>query len=212
MVLPVCAAGSKVIYAGRAENFIFSPGTTESPTNLFPDFQGVMPGDTLTQQILVKNQDKAQVKIYLRSLGAQEASVEFLSLLKLTVKQEGTDMKYEGPADESGKLSDWVCLGTFKSGAEIILNVTLEVPVTMGDEFQSEAGYLDWEFKVEELPSGGNDSQPDDEKEAWQGNPLVNLLAPKTGDNANIMLYGLLLAGAFIVLIVLFRKKRKTDN
>lgn len=209
MVLPVCAAGSKVTYLGKAENFIFSPGTKESPSNLFPNFQNVIPGDTITQQIMVKNKESKKVKIYLRSLGAQKDSEDFLSQLKLTVKQEGSSAKYTGPADESGKLSDWVCLGTLSPDAEIKLNVTLEVPVTMGNEFQEQAGYLEWEFKVEELDSDGTTSQPEDDRNDPENDPIANVGSPKTGDNANIILYSLLMTGALIVLIALFGKTRR---
>lgn len=210
MVLPTYAEESKVTYVGKAENFIFSPGTKDAPTNLFPNFQNVIPGDTITQQIVVKNKENKKVKIYLRSLGAKEGSEEFLSQLKLTVKPEGSSKKYTGPADESGDLSKWVCLGTLSPNAEIKLNVTLEVPITMGNEFQDQAGYLDWEFMVEEIEADGTTSQTGNDKvDSQSKNPVVNLLNPKTGDNAKIILYGLLMGGALIVFIVLFVKKRK---
>ena len=213
MILPAYAAGSEVSYMGQAEKFIFSPGTKESPTNLFPDFQNVIPGDTITQQILVKNKEKVDIKIYLRSLGADKDSEEFLSQLKLTVTQEGSSAKYTSPADEKGNLSEWVCLGTLKPGAEIKLNVTLEVPVTMGNEFQDQAGYIDWEFKVEEFPT----PQPDDDSKedstndssVTGKNPVGNVA---TGDNSMIILYGSLMLGALLMLIVLFNTRRKSKN
>ena len=70
--LPASAADGKVTYNGNAGKCIFEPGTEHSLTDLFPNFKGVMPGDTLTQKITVKNDanDKVKVKIYIRSLGA----------------------------------------------------------------------------------------------------------------------------------------------
>ena len=87
--LPVSAADGKVTYSGNAGKCIFEPGTEHSLTDLFPNFKGVMPGDTLTQKITVKNDanDKVKVKIYIRSLGAHEDSVEFLSRLALRVQK-----------------------------------------------------------------------------------------------------------------------------
>ena len=48
-------ASGLVSYDGSANKFLFAPGTKDSPTNLFDNFQNVMPGDTVTERILIKN-------------------------------------------------------------------------------------------------------------------------------------------------------------
>lgn len=54
VVLSLCvgafAADATVSYEGNAKKYIFAPGSDQSPTDLFPDFKGVMPGDRLTQK------------------------------------------------------------------------------------------------------------------------------------------------------------------
>ena len=198
----VFAADGKVTYSGNAGNFVFEPGSDHSLTDLFPNFKGVMPGDTLTQKITVKNDadNKVKVKIYIRSLGAHEDSVEFLSQLGLKVaKSEDNEMAYmfDAAANETAQLTDWVYLGTLYSGGEVNLDVTLNVPVELPNEYQNKIGYLDWEFMIEEFPV-----EPDDPK------------PPQTGDNSNMGLWLALMlcSGAMLIILLFWRKKDKENE
>jgi LPXTG-motif cell wall-anchored protein len=198
----VFAADGKVTYSGNAGNFVFEPGSEHSLTDLFPNFKGVMPGDTLTQKITVKNDadNKVKVKIYIRSLGAHENSVEFLSQLGLKVaKSDENKMAYmfDAAANETAQLTDWVCLGTLYSGGEVNLDVTLNVPTSLDNEYQSKIGYLDWEFMIEEFPIEEGDPKP-----------------PQTGDNSNMALWFTIMICSLIMMIILlvWRKKDKENE
>lgn len=200
--LPVFAADGNVTYSGDAGKFIFAPGSEYSPTDLFPNFKDVMPGDSITQKITVKNEasNKVKVKIYMRSLGAHVDSVEFLSQLRLRVeKSEDNSMVYmfDAAASETAQLTDWVCLGTLYSGGEVNLNVILDVPVELDNAYQQQIGYLDWEFMIEEYEIEPTDPEP-----------------PKTGDNFQIWFwFGLMLMSLLALgILILARKEKNRKN
>ena len=187
------AMGTVTYFAG-SDKFIFAPGSKQSPTDLFENFKDVMPGDTLTEQIEIRNDksNRCKLKVYMRSKGAQEETDLFLSQLNLAVQQEGKSILFAAPADQTAQLTDWVYLGTVYSGGKITLNVTLDVPITMGNEFQHQVGYIDWEFKVEELPIDASD--------------------PKTGDTSHVYLYASVMAVSFTALVFLLVYKRKKSK
>ena len=187
---PVDVDGS-VTYEGKANQFIFEPGSDYSPTDLFTNFKGVMPGDSLVEHITVTNAKSTgmKIKIYMRALGAQEGTDEFLKQMTLTVQKNADAVLFEAPSNETAQLTDWVLLGTLSAGGEATLDVTLNVPIEMGNEFANQIGYLDWQFKIEEIPD-----------------------PPKTGDDANLMLYGAVALVSLVALtaILVVYKRKKT--
>ena len=195
--MPAYAAGS-VTYSGHAKDFIFLPGSKDHPTDLFSDFKNVMPGDTITQQIEIRNKasKKVKIKLYMRSLGAQNNTDDFLSQMQLTVLHRGNSILFDAPADETAQLTGWVYLGTIYSGGKITLDVILDVPTTMGNDYQEKMGLLDWEFQVIEMPSAPSDPK-----------------SPQTGDTSNIFLYSGLLVFSFAALVyLLFVEKRQRKH
>jgi len=195
--LSVSADGS-VTYSGSSGKFVFAPGSDHSPTDLFDGFKGVMPGDKRTQKVNIKNDADYNVKvmIYMRALGAQEGSEEFLSQMSLTVNATDGKELFKAPADQKAGLAEWYCLGTFYSGSNVDLDIVLDVPITMGNEFQNAVGLLDWEFKVEEFPIDPDDPKP-----------------PITGDDSSVYIYaGLAIFSLVTMLFIIIIARRRKDE
>lgn len=208
------SAAGLVTYEGEAKEFIFTPGTEYSPTDLFTDFKNIMPGDSISQTVRVVNNGKEghTTKIYLKALGPTDIAdgtvlgngndadkmtdkavyQKLLSQLNLkVVNVKGDEKLFEATADKTDGLTNWVLLGSLRKGGEVDLTVSLEVPIEMGNEFQDIAGALDWVFKIEEIPD-----------------PPV----PDTGDTTNVMLYGGMFGAAVVMLIVVIILKKKTSE
>ena len=211
LAVPASATG-KVTYKGKAKKFIFEPGSSYSPTDLFPDMKDVMPGDTLTDTIVIKNgiTSGTKLKVYLRSLGAQgeeadaetpegtqdlvtkEESADFLAQMRLKVTKANGSLLYEAPADQTAQLTNWVYLGMLRPGGKTELDLTLTVPVEMGDEYQNRVGYIDWEFKVEEIPITD---------------------APQTGDYIYMAAVAMTVSlGVLLILLIVMKRKKKSDE
>ena len=202
LIQPVAAQGGDVTYTGDSGSFIFAPGSDHSPTDLFPNLKNLMPGDSVTQSITVKNNASNQVKvdIYLKAENIHPEGADFLSQLHLTVaKDYGLgDYMFDANADQTAQLTDWVLLGTLYSGGEVDLQVTLQVPKELGNEYQDAVGAIDWTFKVEEFP-------------VEPGDPVT----PETADPAPLWLlytgFGVS-AVALLVLLPLYCKRRKNQE
>ena len=186
------AADGNVTYSGDAGKFIFAPGGEHSLTGLFPEFKDVMPGDTLTQKIVVKNNAKKSVKISMRALGAHEDSKEFLSKLNLYVEKVTDTPLFEAPADQTAQLTEWRQIGVLAAGGEAELMVGLQVPTSLDNNYKKLVGYLDWEFMVEEI--GDDDVQ--------------------TGDSVTYLPWIAGIGGsvALIVIILAGRKRKEIDQ
>lgn len=202
-------ADGTVSYQGGAEKFVFLPGSSYTDTDLFDGFKGVMPGDTLTQTVEVRNRflGTGSVRIYLRAVAHDEQTnplssavaasgetvatmSDFLSQLHMEVWQ-GDKCIYTGSPDELDGLKNNVLLGTIPRFKSTTLTVKLQVPAELGNEYANRVGEVDWVFTAEELDPQGN---------------------PKTGDTSNLTLWIVVmvvcLAAVAVVAFLILKKKK----
>ena len=199
-----------VSYQGGAEKFVFLPGSSYTDTDLFDGFKNVMPGDTLTQTVEVRNRflGTGSVRIYLRAVAHDEQTnplssavaasgetvatmSDFLSQLYMEVWQ-GDKCIYTGSPDELDGLKNNVLLGTIPRFKSTTLTVKLQVPAELGNEYANRVGEVDWVFTAEELDPQGN---------------------PKTGDTSNLTLWicvmVVCLAAIAVVAFLVLKKKKQ---
>lgn len=228
------AKESSVHYEGGAEKFVFLPGSDYSETDLFDNFKGVMPGDVLSQTVTVKNdyKDCDKVKIYLRAEPHKEDGSylsndtegaiadapdmqDFLRRLSMTVKN-GNEVIYTATADQLDGLKENVALGTFRYGEETKLTVELTVPMELDNTYANRIGEVDWIFSVKELSDsgeGGNHGGGHHHSESTPASVQTSVVSVKTGDSANLILWGSLLGVSVLGLAVLaFARRRRRED
>ncbi len=175
------AADSSVTFNGHNKGFDFKPGSEFTATDLFDNFKGVMPGDTLTETITVTNNssDSDYVKLYIRALAHDEdtnplspkvaehetvASMkDFLSQLNMKV-YEGEKVIFNASPDELDGMAENVLLGSFEKGEGTTLTVELSVPLDLSDEYANRVGEVDWVFLTEgfDYPTPPAEEKPED--------------------------------------------------
>ena len=185
-------ASGYVYYEGGAENFVFLPGSEYSDTDLFAGFKDVMPGDTISQRILVMNKSDRWIRLYMRADPIEESDRDFLSRLNLQVKSKDTEI-FDAATSETAQLTENYFLGTFNKNGSTELILTLTVPLDLNNDYMNRLGVIPWTFLLEELPA---DYEP-----------------PKTGDAFELSTW--LLAAAMIIgaiAFVLIRMKKERTN
>jgi len=154
---------SSVTYVNQAERFVFVPDDTD----LFQDFKGVMPGDKRTQKIDIGNDSEVPVKIYLKMNPLSEEDEAFLQQMKLII-EDGEDVLFEEMLNQQGQFSEFILLKQLEPDEEMTLDLNLEIPLSMTNEFMNQEAKVQWIFKVEEitgkLPDTGGPEPPVVEK------------------------------------------------
>ncbi len=187
-------AASNVIFVGGAEEFVFMPGSVYTDSDLFENFKGVMPGDVLTQRIIVKNNSGKEVRIFLRADPVEEKHRDFLNQMNLQVRCKDEQI-FDAATSETAQLTENTLLGAFKAAGSTELVLTLTVPYDMGNEYMATMGIVPWTFLVEEVI--------DDD-------------TPHTGDSFELGTWllagGMILAAIAWVLIQMKRQKAAQTN
>ena len=236
----VSALNSAVYFEGGADNFVFYPGTAWNEADLFDGFKNVMPGDTLTETVKVRNTatEYDYVKIYLRAnphnntnpmsekVSEKEtvASMEdFLAQLSMRV-QNDNDVIFNASSDKLDGLKNNVLLGEFANGDKTTLTIELNVPKTLENKYMHRSGEVDWIFTAEGYKDGEivpADDTPNNNNSGSNTNTNGAAGKPKPLPNSvytldNIINFVVLLAVSMIGLLIagrqIYRYFRKEEK
>ncbi len=155
--LSVPAFAADVTYENQAVSF--APGSSYSETDLFSDFKDLMPGDTITQSVVIHNESSKQVTIYMRAIphdpqnnplsekvreeletdkrmGRQSPisyMSDFLAQLKMTVwkgvDEVDANKIYEASPDQTAGLTDNVNVAVGRLSANTSTVLTVKLEV-----------------------------------------------------------------------------------
>lgn len=169
--------------------FKFDPESTD----LFENFKDLMPGDTVSQDILVNNVSGNIVRLWLRADPVSEDDFDFLNQLKLTVSAPSSDIFDATAGVQDGlapseKYPFGVLLGTFKHGGKVNLQANLEVPIELDSKYMGQMGIVPWTFTIEQV-------QIED--------------TPETGDDFTLWAWVMVAAALVACIVFLLMKQRK---
>lgn len=150
-----------------------TPRITSSESNLFPSFENLMPGDSRTQTIVVKNKNAYKLATYFRCYPIQngaevygEQAEQLMDKLNLTINVGSDDKQvFSGTvADLLQKGSTgsdtvrYLHIATLNRDKEAPIKFNLSLGKDAGNAFAADETRFNFELAVERMSSGGGDS------------------------------------------------------
>ena len=200
---------SSVTYRNQAELFVFVPNSTD----LFENFKGLMPGDTRTQEIFLRNDSSQFVDFFLKINPVKEEDEALLREMTLVIREEGEEI-FREPLNERGSFENYVKIKELFPESAFSWDLTLEVSKDMGNEFMGKEAEVEWIIMIEEIEEEDVEPLPlPEEPEEPEEEDIDDKELPKTGEqNENYLLYGGGLLTLGILVLLLDKKRKSTSN
>ena len=203
--------------------------------DFFEKLSGLMPGDKKKQEIQIKNtnENKAKYELSLETEELTDKQQDLLSKLSLKITNNKGATIYEGSLINAKGL----LLGEYDSNEEDTLNIEINVPSNLGNEYATLKPIMTWKFTAnyEDNSDNGNNNnnnnkdenkQQDDKKQDNTQNNNQNTTSkteesvvkkqnPKTGDSnfdLSLTLFFISTTGLIAILVLEYREKRIRKN
>lgn len=154
-------------------------GLFEVPSgDLFADFPEMLPGDTASDFIMIKNGTDNAIELSFKNVPQQKALLDEVGM-KLSI---GGREFYDGTLDGQG-MEEQEVLTRLNAGESTRLDYEINLPTDFENEFSLEADVLSWQIKAQED-------------------------APKTGDSFPLYAVSIMLIISGGLMLLLCRRKR----
>ena len=197
---------SNVELVGNAEGMILIPGEER-----FLESLNMLPGDSVTRQLVIKNTYSSEYEIYLRAERVNTADeFDLLSKLQLSIVYDSEQI-YEGPASgekAEGAMANNISLGTLKPGEEKFLNAKVVLPGELvGNDYKNKEAEVNWIFTAIRKDNLVPPIEPEIPLVEPEVIPTVKPILPQTGEDFGSMAVQLTLAGIIILCGIKLIKK-----
>ena len=132
---------SEIIYENNADEFI------DIGDGFFNNLGGLLPGDSINDQITIDNNSKTKIRYYL-SIDTKNLTPEEITLLEnvnITIKNGKGEVLKNGKITEINDL----LLGIYKNGSKETITFTISIPSNLDNEYSKIATKIIWVFSVE---------------------------------------------------------------
>ena len=205
---------SNVILDGNANGIVFIPGD-----ELFLENKDMLPGDTISRSMTIRNRRDDSYKLYLRAEKMTEDKEDDLfNVLSLKITYKGKII-YEGNASGIDGMSSNIDLGIFNPGDVKELQAQVNFDKNAGNEYKNKIAKVNWIFTA--VGDNENIEKPVNNYIQTTKNintPVNNIITKfKTGDPFAILFLVIfmlcfLLASYFAIKGVLNRRGRNERN
>ena len=198
---------NSVVYEGSAHKLV------AAPDDFFGNFGVLMPGDTVSDSVEIKNTTDNTAEIFF-SAGYENQTDEQVGLLKaleIQIRYDGKEI-YKGKLTEES-LSGGISLGKYAPGQGGKMDFTITMPASLGNAYARRNADVKWVFTVsEDTPSG----TPSPASQGLSGDPAAEhspqsteAKPVKTGDDNDLELLMILLfvSAAFALAISFIRRR-----
>ena len=202
--------GLTVTYEGKADELI------ADPQDFFTNLPELMPGDTFTQTIHLKNQSEERRNLYFFT--ETKEGNELLEKISLQIRADG-ELLYYGTLD-SPELSgekNRLLLCALVGNKEGDCTFSVSVPASLKNKFSLQNSSFEWTFQTDDPKISKETPAPKNSKgtpapgisEKSSGSLSVKKQSINTGDTAGIGFYLILFGAAIFVTAVTVKYEKK---
>lgn len=173
-------------------------GDIEVSDEFINDMIDIMPGDSYSSSIKIKNTNKKNAKYYLKLdlEGLNEIEIGLLEEIDLIIRNK------QGKVIYSGKIrnAENILLGKYNIGEEDEFEFKMLVPKDLANKYAGINPKLNWTFSV--------DYDKDNTKDNNSGKNKTN---PQTGDKINVAITIFVISSMGLVIVMLLDYKEKRN-